>query len=136
MTFIGLRYLALFFCCGTILACSNLINDEPAEEIIGARALEQARALMAGDFNGALQFMVPSYKNSPQAKDYVRSKSGATGWQDVSLKWVKCGGSGVKDRCEVRLIVKTMRPPATTSPILVPLDDVWLLVDGVWYQYP
>ena len=119
-----------------LAACSSLGNARPAEEIVGERALEHARALMAGDFDGAIEFMIPTYKNSPRAKDFKRSKSGATGWQDVSLKWVKCDDGEVTERCEVRLIVKTLRPPAVMVPITVPLDDVWILVEGGWYQYP
>ena len=122
--------------CALLAACSSIDGAQQAEEIVGERALNHAAALMAGDFDGALEFMLPSYANSARAADYKRSRSGATGWKDVSLKWVKCGDSEIKDRCEVRLLVTTTRPPATTTPITVPLDDVWLLVDGRWYQYP
>lgn len=115
-------------------ACAGLEPKTP-EEIVGERALEQARALMAADFDTAIEYMTPSYKNSDRASDFKRSRSGATGWMDASLKWVKCDDEPQPTRCEVRLLVKIMRPPAVTTPIIVPLDDVWILVDGEWYQY-
>ena len=125
----------LVFVFSSLGACVSLEPATP-EEIVGTRALEQARALMAADFDAAIKYMTPSYQNSDRSKDYRRSKSGATGWTDVSLRWVKCGDEPQEaTRCEVRLMVTLLRPPAVTTPISVPLDDVWILVGGEWYQY-
>lgn len=114
------------------LGCAALAPKTP-EEIVGARALEQARALQAGDYDSALDYMTPAYRSSPRARDYQRNRAGSGGWQDVVLKWVKCDPESA--RCEVRLLIYVIRPPAVNTPLPVPLDDTWIEVDGVWYQY-
>ena len=100
---------------------------------MGERALAQAEALRSGDYEAALQFMTPSYQASPRARDYQRNRAGAAGWTSVDLKWVRCDEIGTS--CDVRLIIRAVRPPVTNTPLPIPLDDVWILVDGEWYQY-
>ena len=116
------------------VGCANLQNSSPEEEV-GARALQQAEALMAGDFEAALDFMAPAYRASPRADSYGRNRAGAPAWSGVQLKWVRCDEGEKPERCEVRLLITTMRPPAIMTPIQIPLDDTWVLVGGQWYQY-
>ena len=120
--------------CACLLAagCASLAPKTP-EEIVGTRALDQAQALMEGDFERALSYMTPSYQASPRSADYERNRAGAGSWTDVQLKWVKCNQE--QELCEVRLIIRAMRPPAMTVPIPIPLDDTWIFIDGSWYQY-
>ena len=118
-----------------LVGCSNINMAVAPEEIVGERAIAQANAVMVGDFDTGLGYMTPSYRESARAKDFKRSRSGATGWTNVDLKWVKCDDAPKPTRCEVRLLVTLMRPPAITTPITVPLDDVWIFVDDDWYQY-
>lgn len=114
------------------LGCAALAPQAP-EELVGARALEQAEALKLGDYERALTYMTPSYQSSPRARDYQRNRAGSGGWEDIQLKWVRCDEE--HGRCEVRLLIYAVRPPAFTSPVPVPLDDTWIKVDGKWYQY-
>ena len=119
-------------CLASGLGCATLSTETP-EELVGARALEQAAALMAADYEIAIGFMTPTYRSSPRAADYQRNRAGTGSWQKVDLKWVKCDAE--YNACDVRLLVTVLRPPAVTSPIQVPLDDKWVNIDGQWYQY-
>lgn len=119
-------YLALGLGCGTL-------TTQTPEEIVGGRALQQAEALMVGDYKRALGFMTPTYQSSPRAAAFQRNRAGSGSWQKVDVKWVKCDPA--YNACDVRLLITIMRPPAVTVPIQVPLDDKWVTVDGQWYQY-
>ena len=112
-----------------------VFETRPPEEVVAERAMEQANYLMAGDFEAALEYMTPSFQNGPKAQDYRREKAAAPAWDDASVKWVKCDADDEVTKCEVRLLITVLRPPAITVPIQIPLDDTWILVDGNWYQF-
>ena len=120
------------FCLALGLGCAALSPKTP-EERVGDRALEQAEALMAADYELAMGFMTPTYQSSPRSADYQRNRAGSGSWQKVDLKWVKCDEE--YKACDVRLLITAFRPPAVTVPIQVPLDDIWVKIDGQWYQY-
>ena len=117
------------------LAGCALFDDRLAEEVVAERAMEQANLLMAGDYEAALEYMTPSFQNGPKAQNYRADKAAVPSWRAAALKWVKCDPVDAPERCEVRLLVTVTRPPSMNVPIQVPLDDVWILVDGKWYQY-
>ena len=100
---------------------------------MGNRAVEQGSALMRGEYDVAMTYMTPAYQSSPRAADYQRNRAGSGGWRGIDLKWVKCDLEYTV--CDVRLMILTMRPPAVTVPIAIPLDDQWIKVGGQWYQY-
>ena len=112
-----------------------VFETRPPEEVVAERAMEQANYLMAGDFEAALEYMTPSFQNGPQAQDYRRDKAAVPSWNAASIKWVKCDEVEAPERCEVRVMVTVVRPPSITVPITIPLDDTWILVEGIWYQF-
>ena len=115
-----------------ILGCAPFSPESP-EDVVGGRALEQANALMLGEYELALTYMTPTYQSSPRAADYQRNRAGSGGWEEVDLKWVKCDQEYTI--CDVRLLISTLRPPAVTVPISIALDDKWIKVGRQWYQY-
>ena len=117
-----------------VSGCASL-TARPPEEVVAERAMLQVEALMAGDFETALTYMTPSYQGSPKADSYARNRAAAPGWSDAYLKWVKCENVPDPARCDVRIIIKMARPPVVATLITVPIDDVWIKVDGEWYQY-
>ena len=125
------KYLAMV-CLTSGLGCTALSPETP-EEIVGARALEQADALKRGDHAVALTYMTPTYQSSPRAGDYQRNRAGAGSWQKIELKWVKCDLNYTI--CDVRLLIYALRPPAMNVPIPIALDDRWIKVGRDWYQY-
>ena len=45
---------------------------------------------MAQNYDEALSFMTPSYRNSPRSERFSGDFSGAGYWQAAEIKWVKC----------------------------------------------
>ena len=122
----------LAVCITLILGCAPFSAKAP-EDVVGSRAVEQAKALMRGEYDLALTYMTPTYQASPRAADYQRNRAGSGGWQGVDLKWVKCDQEYTI--CDVRLLISILRPPAVTVPIPIALDDKWIKVGRQWYQY-
>ena len=75
---------------GVLLAGCATPQPVTVEEQVGDKALQWADALMAGDYDGALSFMTPSYQNSPRSERFRGDFSGAGYWQAAEIKWVKC----------------------------------------------
>lgn len=117
-----------------LLSGCSAISTVPVEEVVGRRAIEQARAFMELDYDKALTYMTPTYQKSPSAENFRAEFSGVGWWTDVTLQWVRCEESSDPSRCEVRYIVTVLRPPATTAPIPVPLETVWVKLGGQWYR--
>lgn len=123
-------------CCALLFgfsACASFESKSP-EEIVTERVLAQAEAFMALDYDLALTFMTPTYQKSPRASRFRAEFSGASWWQGVDMKWVNCEEAAEPSRCDVRVIIHMMRPPAVNTPIPIPYDMVWANIDGVWYR--
>ena len=136
MRFLTQTIVRPWFVCGmAMLAGCASIDSRPPEEIVAERALEQVAFLMAGDFDNALSYMSPSYRNGGRAQFYSADKSGALSWQKADLKWVKCEDAPEPKRCEIRLLITVVKPPAIRTPIVVPLDDIWIKVENRWFMY-
>lgn len=130
-----MKLLACLLMASSMLSGCAAMQSRSPEEIVGERATAQADALMRADFETALSFMAPSYRDNPRSESYARDRAGAPGWTDATLKWVKCEQVPDPEKCDVRMLIKMSRPPMVNTPILVPLDDVWIKVSGQWYQY-
>jgi hypothetical protein len=118
-----------------LTGCAGGFQSPSAEEVVGQRATRWAEALMAQDYESALEMTTPAFRNSPRASRYQAEFAGATWWQDVSLKWVRCEEGEQPLTCEVRQIILLMRPPAVTSPIPIPYDTTWIKLKGSWYVF-
>ena len=110
-------------------------NSASPEERVAERALAQAQALQAGDYQTALEYTTPAYRASPRAASYQAQYNGTTWWSDVTVGRVTCEQIADPLRCEVRLIVTVFRPPMTSSAWPIPLDKTWIRVEGDWYVF-
>jgi len=129
-----MRTTAAALLCLALVGCANqpLVSEE---ERVAVRAQEWGSALIALDYDRALTYMTPTYQQSPRAQRYRGDFSGAGFWLDMDIKWVKCGQDSPPSRCEVRQIIMIMKPPEMSTPVPIPYDTTWLLLDGEWYQY-
>ena len=127
----GLYILIVFAFVG---GCASTGTISP-EEQVAKRATEWAEALLALDYDSALAMTTPGFQKSPRAARYRADFSGAGWWQDVTMKNVECDDSLPPERCEVRQIISLMRPPATSYPVPIPYDSVWLNISGEWYIF-
>ena len=119
----------------SLSGCAGWLEPPSLEEVVGQRATQWAEALLAQDFNAALEMTTPGFRNSPRASRYQADFAGASWWQDVSLKWVRCEEGEDPTSCEVRQIIVLMRPPAVSSPIPIPYDSTWVKLDGSWFIF-
>lgn len=126
-----------------LAGCASLDN-RPPEEIVGERALKQARALMERDFDEAVTYTTPAYQNGPRSWTYPADHSGAMYWRDVQLRWVRCDEGPDPDRCSARIWIFAEFPQVAIRPGMtsgssadVPIswDKTWIKIDGRWYQY-
>lgn len=120
--------------------CSTIDTRSP-EEIVEARALAQAQALVDQDFETALGYVVASYRDSPRASFYRADHSASAFWKRVEVRWVKCGESTDTERCEVRVWIYGNIPSAGRfisargDDVPSSWDSVWIKADAQWFQY-
>lgn len=116
-----------------LVSCASM-QPRPAEEVVADRAMAQANALMDLDFEEAKSYTTPAYRESPRSRAFMAEHSGASFWQSVSVRWVKCEDAPEPEVCDVRLLVNMMKPPAMKAPVTIPRDATWILVEGEWYS--
>ena len=123
-----------------ISGCSS-IGSAPPEEVVRARAEAQGQALIDQDFEKALSYTTPAYRDSARAELYQANHSGSSFWLKTEVAWVKCDEVENPERCNVRLWVFGQFPSPGRytgqrgSDVPVSLDSVWIKIDQQWYQY-
>lgn len=110
----GALHLALSVCLLASILLTGCASSPTVsvEEHVGNRSLQWAAALMALDYDEALTFMTPSYRNSPRVERFRADFSGAGYWQDVEVKWVKCD----QDTAAADASADASAPPANPDP--------------------
>lgn len=119
-----------------LAGCSGMPFGPAPEELVAERAMAHARALQAGDYERALAYTTPGFRASARAQRYPAIYSGATKWEKVDLRWVKCEDSdtGSIEACKARVAVYPLIP-GVLEGIPVNVDATWLLIDGEWYRF-
>ena len=123
-----------------LAACASLDTRSP-EERVEERAVAQAQALLDQDYEAALEFVTPSYRNGPKAELYEAKFSGAVFWIRVEPRWVRCDEVPEPERCSVRMWIFNDIPWSNRGNSIrggdVPIswDTTWIKLDGEWYQY-
>ena len=125
----------------TMVGCVSLDQRTP-EERVEARAVAQAQALLDQDYEMALQYTVPSFRNSPQARSYEAKFSGAGFWVRFEPRWVRCEDRPEPERCEVRIWIYNNIPWSNRgyssergSSVPISWDTTWIKVESEWYQF-
>lgn len=121
--------------CLLVAACAPIQPEKP-EEVVARRALAWAGALMEQDYDLALSYATPAYQSSARSERFAANYSGAAWWTDAEVKSVSCESGPEPERCDARLVISLMRPPATSFPIPIPYDLVWLRFGTQWYVVP
>ena len=132
---------ALFLTLMTTVGCVSLDQRTP-EERVEERAVAQAQALLDQDYEMALQYTVPSFRNSPQARSYEAKLSGAAFWVRFEPRWVRCEDRPEPERCEVRIWIYNNIPWSNRgyssergSSVPISWDTTWIKVESEWYQF-
>ena len=133
--FRGFTFTAAVILAVLVAGCaSNSSMNVPPEARVAELAQAHADALMALDYEAAVQFTTPSFQAGPLARRYPSRYAGSRYWEDVEIKKVTCEPMEAPDRCVVRSIVYSNMPElGGVTPIV--RDRTWVKIDGDWFLY-
>lgn len=121
---------ALIACFILLAGCDTVDSEGTPEETVTERAAARLNALFTGDFETALAYTSPGYRQTSSVNQYRLKYAGVGNWTGVNVESVTCDA----ERCAVRALVSYRLPrPAITNTR--PIDEVWIPVDGQWYIY-
>ena len=135
--------LVVFACLSALgmVSCASLDQRSP-EERVEQRAVEQAQALLEQDYETALEYVAPSFREGPQARAYEAKFSGAAFWVRFEPRWVRCEEQPEPQSCSVRIWIYNNIPwssrgyqSARGSDVPISWDTTWIKVENEWYQY-
>lgn len=120
----------LVFALLVIAGCSSTGSSGTAENQVARRAQERLDAMMAGDFERALEYTTPAFRSGTTSNQYRNRYAGVGNWTNASVERVACE----EERCNVTISVtyQMVRPNIENTR---PLDEVWITVGGDWYIY-
>lgn len=140
----GLQSISLGLACSLLLGLSGcaVLDQRTPEERVEQRAVEQAQALLERDYETALGYVAPSFREGPQARTYEAKFSGAAFWVGFEPRWVRCEERPEPENCSVRIWVYNNVPwssrgasSARGSSVPISWDTTWIKVENEWYQY-
>lgn len=110
--------------------CSSTGSSGTPEEQVARRAQERLDAMMAGDFERALAYTTPAFREGTTSNRYRGRYAGVGNWTNASVERVACE----EERCNVTISVtyQMVRPNIENTR---PLDEVWITTGGEWYIY-
>lgn len=134
--------MAVVYLLSFVMVSCAWVDQRTPEERVEQRAVEQAQALLERDYEKALQFVVPSYRDGPQARSYEAKVSGTAFWVRFEPRWVRCEDQPEPESCSVRIWIYNNVPwsnrgyeSARGSSVPISWDTTWIKVDNEWYQY-
>lgn len=110
---------------------------EVADTVLKQRSEARWRALIGREFAVAYPYYTPGYRSTKTLLQFVDSFPGSNViWNDIKYVREECEGA----KCTVRLnLTYTLLNPAPGVSAFEntrPIDETWLLIDGVWYYSP
>jgi hypothetical protein len=121
-----------------VVACAGCatVSTTP-EAAVRARATQNWKVLLAGDLDGAYEFMPPSYRAVTPAATYKKGFGAAVQWVSAEVTSVKCE---TEDKCiaNVKVEAKPVMMPnrRTPIPIVNYYDQVWVRENNQWWLFP
>ena len=110
-----------------ITGCAT-VDNRPTEEIVGERVQARLDALLAWDFETAIQYNSPGYRETYGVAELKSAYYGARNWHTAEFYRADCEGP----RCEVTVIVdyEIKRPPVRNKK---PIVETWVQIDDEWF---
>ncbi len=104
------------------------------EAVVLARATENWKALVGGNFDRAYQFTPPSYRAVTSLDDYKKGFGLAVKWTAAEPLSVKCATA---DKCVALVKIAAKLPLARNAPPVVNhVEQTWIREDGQWWVFP
>ena len=117
-----------------LAGCASLTPKSP-EEQVRERAEAHWKALVAGDFAGAYNYLVPSYRAIVKAPDYERRFGSAGRWTNAIVHSVDCEAEACKVRLRITSQVLIPRFAAHIKEVNTYVDETWVREDGQWWKF-
>jgi hypothetical protein len=119
--------------CLALAACASVSTVSPQDQV-RQRAKEHWQALVAGEFNRAYTYIIPSYRAVVSADRYRGHFGTAVSWLGNEVLDVNCPET---DRCVARSRID-FRPTLSRRMNLkfdTYVDETWLFQDGQWWLF-
>ena len=128
------RTLGILGMVATLGACASLIDDRPPEEIVAERAAKHLDLLHNQEWEAALQFTTPSFREGNTPEQYAKRYGGVWMWRATRVGDVACDAGDEITRC-VANTYRTVRMPPMTWDSEHYKPRVWIKVDEAWYIF-
>lgn len=121
---------------GFLVACEPMGQTEKApEEVVKARAEERWKAMVAGEYDKAYEFLSAGFRSRVSPQEYRNRFEGRTEWTGTDIKSVECE----KELCVASVVARFRFLGAPPFP---PYDgetaekENWIVADGQWWYVP
>ena len=128
------RTLVILGMISSLVACASFVDDRPPEEIVAERAAKHLDLLHKQEWEAALQFTTPSFRESNTPEVYAKRYGGVWMWSATRVGKVTCDAGAEVTRC-VADTYRTVQMPPTTWESEHYKPRVWIKVDRDWYIF-
>ena len=123
--------------CCSLLLLSACATTAQKEDNIEERAMERWNALLTGDLTGAYEFLSPGYRSSVSSTQYQRSiLLNRVKWTAAHYIEGDCTETVCKLKISLDYVLHGALPGVKSFESTQPIDESWVLVDGLWYIVP
>ena len=115
-------------------ACAAPVSKESRVE---QRVNERWEKLLTGDLAGAYEYLSPGYRSSVSSLQYQRSVLlKQIKWTSAKYVESNCEDVNCTATVEVGFTIHGGVPGIKSFSSTRPVEETWLLVDGIWYFVP
>ena len=114
--------------------CALFADKRPPEEIVAERAAQHLDLLHKQEWEAALLFTTPTFREANSSEQYAKRYGGVYMWRSTRVGKVACDEGAEITRCVVDTYRNVQMPPMTwESEHYKP--RVWIKVDRDWYIF-
>lgn len=118
-----------------LAACATL--RQPADKVVGERAVARWDALIKGDYAEAYKYLSPGFRSSVSVRQYEKSFIyNKVIWTSAKLIESNCAEKTCKVRISLGYTVYGALPGVKSFSDEEPIEESWVLSHGSWYILP
>jgi hypothetical protein len=118
-----------------LVACASM--RQPADQVVGERAVARWDALIKGDYAAAYKYLSPGFRSGFTAQQYAKSFIyKKVKWTSAKLIESDCAEKTCKVRISLGYTVYGAVPGVKSFSDEEPIEESWVLSHGSWYILP
>ncbi len=117
-----------------LAGCAAVGTPKTPEETVRQLATQRWQALLAGDFEKAYEFAVPSYRQL-KTSAYYRTKRLGTPVKWISVEVINAQCEALKCEVRIKLESKPIVPINIQGNMVGGLDETWVFEQGRWWMF-